>query len=163
MRKARCGRCRRRRCLACREKPAHTGPGSNSGSDPAAKCRLHLHIRRRARRGVLRIKLTDAGAPKVSPSVQTAAITLIRSGVGLKANSKSAREVPAPGSMGCKPSKSMSQTFFAFLAGCEEEEISKTRAHTGLPLRFVTVQVGRPWPAGLISTRNSGRSVSRCG
>ena len=65
----------------------------------------------------------------------------------------------APGSMGGRLSKSVSQTFFAFLAGCEEEEISKTTAQTGLPLRFVTVQVGRLSAAGWISTRNSGRSA----
>jgi hypothetical protein len=45
----------------------------------------------------------------------------------------------APGSTGGWFSKIESQTFFDFLAGCEEEDISKTRAHTGLLLRFVTV------------------------
>ena len=103
------------------------------------------------------------GRAPCSPSVQTAAMTLIWSGRGLKANSESGREMLAPSSMGGWLSKSVSQTFFAFLAGCEEEEISKTTAQTGLLLRFVTVQVGRFSPVGWISTRNSGRSVARCG
>src|SRR5262249_27733685 len=88
---------------------------------------------------LLRMELTEAGGPNVSPSVQTAAITMIRSGTGLKASSHTGRERPAPGSRGTWPSRIESQTFFTFLAGCEEEDTSKTRAETGLPLWFVIV------------------------
>ena len=101
---------------------------------------------RRAR--ALRTKLTDAGAPKVFPSVQTAAITLIWLGRGLKANSESGCEMLAPGSMVGRLSNIVSQTFLVFLAGCVEEALSKTRAPTGLPLRFVTVQEGPLSPRG---------------
>src|SRR5260370_39331521 len=103
---------------------------------------------RRAR--VLRMELTDAGAPNVSPSVQTAAMTLIWPGRVLRPNSARGCEMLAPGSTGGWLSKIQCQTVFDSLACCEEEDTSKTRAHTGLPLSFGSGRAGPCSPVGWV-------------